>query len=112
MAEEDPVKKVILVTGGTGLVGQAIKQVNIKAIVPLLSFSSKYQVVNEGLGMKNEEWIFLSSKDCDLTNYEATRALFDKHSPTHVIHLAAMVGGLFANMRQNVEFFRMNMVSQ
>uniref|UniRef100_A0A914VFC8 GDP-L-fucose synthase n=1 Tax=Plectus sambesii TaxID=2011161 RepID=A0A914VFC8_9BILA len=92
MAEETPIKKVILVTGGTGLVGQAIKK-----------------VVDEGLALPNEEWIFLASKDCDLTSYEATKALFDKHSPTHVIHLAAMVGGLFANMRQNLEFFRMNM---
>ena len=31
------------------------------------------------------------------------------HRPTHVIHLAARVGGLFTNMAHNVEFFRENM---
>lgn len=34
-----------------------------------------------------------------------TDALFEKHRPTHVIHLAAMVGGLFHNMAHNLEFF-------
>jgi nucleoside-diphosphate-sugar epimerase len=33
---------------------------------------------------------------------------FEKHRPTHVIHLAAMVGGLYMNMRQNLDFFRVN----
>lgn len=34
----------------------------------------------------------------------ATQALFDKHQPTHVVHLAAMVGGLFHNMANNLDF--------
>ena len=34
---------------------------------------------------------------------------FQKHRPTHVIHLAALVGGLFANMRANLDFFTKNM---
>ena len=38
-----------------------------------------------------------------------TQALFEKHKPTHVIHLAALVGGLFANMSANCDFFRKNM---
>jgi GDP-L-fucose synthase len=33
-------------------------------------------------------------------------AIFEKYQPTHVIHLAALVGGLFANMRANSDFFR------
>lgn len=35
---------------------------------------------------------------------EETRKLFDKYKPTHVIHLAAMVGGLFHNMAHNLDF--------
>jgi GDP-L-fucose synthase len=35
-------------------------------------------------------------------------ALFNRHRPTHVIHLAAFVGGLFSNMRQKAEFYRSN----
>lgn len=40
---------------------------------------------------KNEEYIFLSSKDGDLRDMESTKAIFEKYKPTHVIHLAARV---------------------
>jgi GDP-L-fucose synthase len=83
-------KQVVLVTGGTGLVGNAIQQ-----------------VIAEDPSTR-EEWIFLSSKDADLSNMESTRALFEKYRPTHVIHLAAMVGGLFKNMKYPADFFRIN----
>ncbi|XP_070507892.1 probable GDP-L-fucose synthase [Chironomus tepperi] len=82
----------VLVTGGSGLVGSAIKQV-IADESPL-----------------DEEWFFCSSKDADLCNYESTKQLFEKHQPTHVIHLAAMVGGLFHNMSDNLGFLRLNMM--
>lgn len=82
----------VLVTGGTGLVGSAIK----------------HAVAEESPA--NEEWIFCSSKDADLCNYESTKQLFEKHSPTHVIHLAAIVGGLYANMNDNLGFLRLNMM--
>lgn len=58
---------------------------------------------------EDEEWIFLSSKDANLLNEEETFVLFEKYKPTHVIHLAALVGGLFANMSSNSDFFRNNM---
>lgn len=38
-------------------------------------------------------------------NAEETLAAFEKHQPTHVIHLAAMVGGLFKNMKYNLDFW-------
>lgn len=41
-------------------------------------------------------------------SYEETKAIFDKHQPTHVLHLAACVGGLFKNMRQKADFYRDN----
>lgn len=81
-----------MVTGGSGLVGKAIET-----------------VLNEGEKEENEEWVFLSSKDANLLDTESTRDVFKKHRPTHVIHLAAMVGGLFANMKANLDFFRNNM---
>jgi len=83
--------KVILVTGGSGLVGRAI------------------QSVVEAEARENETWVFLSSKDGDLLSEAETEAIFAKHRPTHVIHLAALVGGLFANMSRNCDFFRDNM---
>uniref|UniRef100_A0A2R8W6N0 GDP-L-fucose synthase n=1 Tax=Mus musculus TaxID=10090 RepID=A0A2R8W6N0_MOUSE len=42
----------ILVTGGSGLVGRAIQK-----------------VVADGAGLPGEEWVFVSSKDADLTKY-------------------------------------------
>lgn len=41
---------------------------------------------------------------------KATDAIFEKFKPTHVIHLAAKVGGLFANLAQKVEFYRENIL--
>ena len=38
------------------------------------------------------------------SDLSATRALFQRHQPTHVIHLAAMVGGLFKNMKYKLDF--------
>lgn len=85
-------KAVVLVTGGTGLVGKAIKEV----------------VEKEGLALDNETWYYASSKDGDLRKREECVALFQRVQPTHVIHLAAMVGGLFKNMTYKVEFWRDN----
>merc|ERR1719411_2137321 len=84
-------KRVVLVTGGSGLVGSGIKD------------------VVEEEARSNETWIFLSSKDGNLLSEAETEAIFEKHRPTHVIHLAALVGGLFANMSANCDFFRNNM---
>jgi len=85
-------KMVVLVTGGTGLVGKAIET-----------------VVKENTN-DNETWFFASSKDADLTSRESTEALFQRLKPTHVIHLAAMVGGLFRNLKYPVDFYRLNVL--
>ncbi|OWR49935.1 GDP-L-fucose synthase [Danaus plexippus] len=90
-------KSVILVTGGSGLVGRAIRTV----IEEERKLDSKL--------VRNETWIFCGSNDGDLRDKAQTEALFEKHRPTHVIHLAAMVGGLFHNMAHNLDFFRENM---
>jgi GDP-L-fucose synthase len=83
-------KTVVLVTGGTGLVGKGIEAV---------------------VGRENntgESWFFAGSKDGDLRDGVACRALFERVKPTHVIHLAAKVGGLYNNMKHNVQFYREN----
>ncbi|XP_030371648.1 probable GDP-L-fucose synthase [Scaptodrosophila lebanonensis] len=84
--------KKVLVTGGTGLVGKALETV-IKKEQPT-----------------DEKWFFAGSKDGDLTNLASTQALFEREKPTHVIHLAALVGGLFYNMNNNLDFLRNNLL--
>mmetsp|Transcript_19238 Transcript_19238/g.27059 ORF Transcript_19238/g.27059 Transcript_19238/m.27059 type:complete len:341 (-) Transcript_19238:88-1110(-) len=84
---------VVMVTGGSGLVGKAIKD-----------------YIDAGNGKSNEKWVFLSSKDGDLRDRKATESIFQRIQPTHVIHLAARVGGLFANMAHKVEFYRENVL--
>jgi len=84
-------QNIIMVTGGTGLVGKAIEKVSKDDVRP------------------NETFVFLGPEDGDLRDLAATEAIFEKHKPTHVIHLAALVGGLFKNLRQNLDFFRDNM---
>ena len=70
--------KVVLVTGGSGLVGQGIRT----------------YIEKEGGLEPGERWFFARSKDADLRDLKSTRALFEKIKPTHCIHLAAFGGGL------------------
>lgn len=86
-------RSVVLVTGGSGLVGSAIRKHVEGSALP-----------------EGEEWVFLSSKDGDLRVRADAEAIFERHRPTRVIHLAARVGGLFANMAKKVEFFRENVL--
>jgi len=81
----------VLVTGGTGLVGSAIREV-CAAELPGAHF------------------VFLGSADVDLLDRAATQAAFAAHRPTHVIHAAARVGGLYLNLRAPVELGRENML--
>lgn len=97
--ESPTAQTVILVTGGTGLVGSALQRV-----IQTEPLGSRF-----GKRTENEKWIFLSgSRDGDLREADQTMAIFEKHQPTHVIHLAAIVGGLFANMKHNATFLRDN----
>jgi len=41
---------------------------------------------------------------------QATKQLFEKYKPTYVIHLAAVVGGLFKNMKYKLDLYRDNML--
>ena len=81
----------ILVTGGTGLVGSAIKEI-------------------KNMYDNDYSFIFLSSRDCDLTDWTKTKELFEKEKPDFVIHLAAYVGGLFKNMKYKVDMYEKNIL--
>jgi GDP-L-fucose synthase len=83
--------KTVLVTGGTGLVGQGIKSIS-------LHFQNQL------------EFIFISSKQFDLTKSEQVEKMFETHKPNYIIHLAACVGGLFKNMNNKVEMLEKNLL--
>jgi GDP-L-fucose synthase len=75
----------VLVTGGTGLVGSAIKSIQ-------------------------PDWIYLSSQDCDLNDYNKVYELLHNIKPDVIIHLAANVGGLFKNTQKRLEMFNSNLI--
>ena len=73
----------IMVTGGTGFVGKAIK---------------RYK----------PDWIYVSSKDCDLTDKEQTYDYFNRIKPDAIIHLAAKVGGIKSASENQADFLYLN----
>lgn len=75
----------ILVTGGTGLVGQAMKKTMPDAI-------------------------YLGSKDYDLTKEANVVEMFEKYRPGKVIHLAARVGGIMDNVNYQADYFDQNIL--
>lgn len=72
----------VLVTGGTGLLGAALRR----------------EVADD------PSFFFACSRDGDLRSPLETELLFARVRPTHVVHLAGRVGGLFANSADNVGF--------
>lgn len=74
-------KNKILVTGGSGMVGKALQKV---------------------LG---DDGIYLGSLDCDLRDQKQTEDIFCLYQPKRVIHLAAKVGGLGANINYMGDFY-------
>jgi len=83
--------KIVLVTGGTGLVGNAIKNVSDKYI-------DKFN------------FIYISSKDFNLSIMDEVIKMFEQYHPNYVIHLAACVGGLYKNMNNKVEMLEKNLM--
>jgi len=84
-------KPKILVTGGSGLVGNGIKTISHE-------WSDIY------------EFIFISSKNYNLLNMSETIAMFEKYHPEYIIHLAGHVGGLYRNMNHKVEMLEKNLM--
>ena len=78
----------VLVTGGTGMVGSAFKDVE----------SQKPQY----------DFILLGSEDCDLTNETQTNRMIRQMRPDAIIHLAAKVGGVKGNSDYVADFYSDN----
>lgn len=93
--------KRILVTGGNGLVGRGIQ----------FQLSDDGEISEDWGRLSDpskEEWIFVGSKDADLRIESQATSLLHKTKPTHVVHLAAAVGGLFLNMNNNLKLYLEN----
>jgi len=79
----------VLVTGGSGMVGNAIKEL-IKTT------------------QSHDNYTFISSSDCDLRDKDQVDKCFSNGNYDSIIHLAAIVGGLYKNMSCNVEMLMDN----
>lgn len=75
----------VLVTGGSGLVGNALRKVA-------------------------PEWIYPSSSEMNLLDTNSVTAYMEKNKPDVVVHLAAKVGGLYRNMNDNEGMFVDNLM--
>jgi GDP-L-fucose synthase len=73
----------VLVTGGTGFLGKHLKE-------------------------KKPDWIYVSSKDFDLTKQHRVKEMFSEIKPDAVIHLAAKTGGIKASVDGQAEFYYLN----
>ena len=76
---------MILVTGGSGLVGK-----HLKDIMP--------------------DAVYISSKDFDLTNIDRVDDMMNFFKPKIVVHLAARVGNLLDNMTYPVDYLEQNVL--
>ena len=77
--------KKILVTGGSGMVGKSLKKIMPDAI-------------------------YLSSKQCDLTEQKSVKAMLRFYKPDIIIHLAAKVGGIIDNIDKPAEYYTDNIL--
>ncbi len=80
----------ILVTGGTGLLGTGLKAI-----------ASQYP---------DRTFIFLSSRDCNLTKSEEVQRCVETHSPDAIMHLAALSGGVQYSTKYPATLLRDNLL--
>lgn len=79
----------VLLTGGSGFLGGHVREVLLERGVTAI--------------------VSPRAAEVDLTDAHATRALFERERPDLVLHLAAKVGGIGANLKHPGTFFRDNM---
>lgn len=84
--------KRVLVTGGNGLVGNALYR----------------KCLDQRWHNASIEFIYVTRSDGDLTKEEDVKRIFEKFQPHYVIHTAAKVGGIGGNMAGHADYFYQN----
>ncbi len=87
--------RTVLVTGASGFLGRAVLE------------GLARRGVGDGLGAGV---IAPSSAECDLRSAEQVDRLFTEHNPDVVVHLAARVGGIGANMARPADLYLDNLL--
>lgn len=85
----------ILVTGGSGMVGTSIR-----TIISNINNSEKFSGHN---------FYFISSRNYDLRDIQQVETCFKERKYDQIIHLAAIVGGLYKNIKHNLEMLTDNL---
>jgi GDP-L-fucose synthase len=103
----------ILVTGAHGLVGKHLQELLHEGKYwdlawKDLPFSSPLRP--KLIELRKSQWLFPSRKDVDWTNQEQVNTYIQKEKPTHVIHLAARVGGIFRNLQERTQMLEDNLL--
>ena len=75
----------VLVTGGTGFVGERLRLVK-------------------------PDWVYMSSKDVNFISYEDTLTFLKREAPDAIVHLAARVGGIQDNAKHPADFYDANIL--
>jgi GDP-L-fucose synthase len=75
----------VIVTGGSGMIGS-----HLRKICP--------------------DYIYLSSKDCNLLNYKSSLEYIKLLNPDFIIHFAAKIGGVYMNMNHNFDMLHDNLL--
>ncbi len=83
-------KKKVLVTGGSGLVGTALETIGHEAL--------------------QYEFEFSRSGDCDLTRYDALLEVLSRQKPQAILHLAAVRGGISLSSAHPATILRDNVL--
>lgn len=78
----------ILVTGSSAVLGSAIKAIH--------------------RDYPESDFVFLTSKDCDLTDALKTLEIIQKYQPDGILHLAAVSGGIGLSVNHHASMMRDN----
>ncbi|SCM23040.1 GDP-L-fucose synthase, putative [Plasmodium chabaudi adami] len=100
--------RTCIITGGTGLLGNSFREM-VKSENKDFIETENEIIINSNDKNVIKKYVFLSSKMCNLKNYDDTKNFFEKNKFTDIIHFAAHVGGLYANKNNNLQFLLNNL---